>query len=480
MPSDLITSGLAAKVAQSTSPHDSRWGTRVIAAAMFVALTLAYLLDKSSTDSTHPTSVLLLCGVGLILGALLALSDIKAGLSVFLLIGCISPRFGANFRLEDLLLPPIILAWIGRSSRGGKFYLRTPITPAIIFITVTMLLSLSWGMAQGTIPHPIDGFFIAFKRIEYAFLFMLALNSVRTHEDSQSLFTTFLVGAILASVIALATAGTDASVGDTRATGLDDENYNTFAGFLVIAASLSIAAALHFRGKHRAAYSLVALLLTATLLKTYSREGYFILAISILALGILRYRILIPAVIIVTIMAQVLLPSTVLDRVSDSVSQVQNYQVESAGTNSFTARVEGWTVRWHMVQQQPILGSGPGSVPLHIDNEYLLRLIESGVLGLVAFLFLLGSFWRYLRVCAKKLKGTITEPFAYGLVAAFIAMLVQGFVAAAWSTIRTMEPFWILTGALGGLIIHAAASLPEPEVADNYLPSTVEHGAPVA
>ena len=48
---------------------------------------------------------------------------------------------------------------------------------------------------------------------------------------------------------------------------------------------------------------------------------------------------------------------------------------------------------------------------------------------------------------------------------------VQGMVAAAWSTIRTMEPFWILTGALGVLIIHKCYITPaeqdQPEVNGN-------------
>ncbi len=76
---------------------------------------------------------------------------------------------------------------------------------------------------------------ITLKRIEYGLLFVFALNSVRTQEDCRSLLKAFLAGAILAAVIGLTNAGSDTRVGDTRATGLDLDNYNTFAGFLVIA-----------------------------------------------------------------------------------------------------------------------------------------------------------------------------------------------------------------------------------------------------
>ena len=459
-----ITRSMSGAVEISPTLRDSRWGVRALTIGMIASLTLGYLLDKYNPDPESRMLVYLFCGIGLLLGALLALSDIRVGLSVFILVGCISPRFGANFRMEDLLVPAIFLSWIGSTSRGNKFYVKTPISKAVIVTSVTILVSLSWGLAQGTIPHPQDGFFIAFKRIEYVGLFFLALNSIRSQKDGHALIMTFMLGAIIACFVAIGTAGDDPSVGDTRATGIDD-NYNTFAGFVVIAVSLAVAAALHFKGKPRAIFSLLSLVLVATLLKTYSREGYFILAIALISLGLLRYRVLIPVVLLIALIGPLILPGTVLERVNNSVSQVQNYQKESSGVNSFTARVEGWTVRWHMVEQQPILGSGPGSVPLHIDNEYLVRLIESGVVGLAAFFYLLLAFWKYLRICSRKLRGTPMEPFAYGLTAAFIAMIVQGMVAAAWSTIRTMEPFWILAGALGGLVIHAGKSSNSEECA---------------
>jgi len=264
----------------------------------------------------------------------------------------------------------------------------------------------------------------------------------------------FLGGAILAAAISLGTADPDTRVGDTRVTGLDAANYNTFAGFLVIAASLAIAHAGQYRGKVRLALAITAVVLISTLLKTYSREGYFMLAIAVGALGILRYRALIVIVVLMAAFSQWIVPETILDRVGDSVSNLENYQTASAGSNSFTARVGGWTNRWRMFEKQPVFGNGPGSAPLKIDNEYLLRLIESGILGLAAFLYLVFACGYYLVVCIKRLRGSESEAFAYGMLAAYIAVLVQGMVSAAWSTIRTMEPFWIMAGAVGGLVIH--------------------------
>jgi O-antigen ligase len=392
--------------------------------------------------------------IGLCLAILLILTDVRFGVGIFTLMACLSPRFGENFRLEDLLVPVLLVIWLWRVIHGGRLVVRTPITLPFVAVALTMLLSFLWGLSIGTIPRPTYGFFVVAKRLEYACLFFIALNSIQSREAGRALLTTFLAGAVVASVIALGSATHDASVGDTRAMGLDEENYNTFAGFLCIAISLSVAGALHYRSRLGLVFGAAALLLITTLLKSYSREGYFILFVALLALGVMRYRVLIPLLLVAALLAPFVAPSTMLGRVNDAVGQVQNYQHADGGSNSMTARVNGWVWRWALVEQQPLLGNGPGSIQLQVDNEYLLRLVESGAIGLGAFLLLLFSFWRYFRICIRRLRGTESEPFVYGLTAAFVGMVLQGMVAAAWSTIRTMEPFWILSGAIGGLVVN--------------------------
>jgi len=133
---------------------------------------------------------------------------------------------------------------------------------------------------------------------------------------------------------------------------------------------------------------------------------------------------------------------------------VKEYNQGNVGSNSFSARIAAWN--WRLSEwfaKSPIVGTGVGSVALSVDNEYVLRLCEGGVVGLIAFLLLLASLWRFLARTARALRGTELEPFAYGFLAAFLALIVQGTVAATFTTIRTMEPFWVIAGLLGGAVL---------------------------
>src|SRR5205085_6011952 len=133
---------------------------------------------------------------GLFVSTLLVLSNERFGLYVFLATACLSPRYNENFRLEDLLIPVLVFAWFWRSLNGRRTVIWTLVTVPIILVTVTMLLSWFWGLCIDGIPKPTHGLMVIGKRVEYFFLFFLALNTVRTKEAARGLMIVFLLGAI--------------------------------------------------------------------------------------------------------------------------------------------------------------------------------------------------------------------------------------------------------------------------------------------
>jgi hypothetical protein len=117
-----------------------------------------------------------------------------------------------------------------------------------------------------------------------------------------------------------------------------------------------------------------------------------------------------------------------------------------------TARYEAWEYRWNgWFVKQPLIGSGVGSVSLGVDNEYLLRACEVGVVGFLLFVWWLATIWRQ----AKWLRTAsgLPQVLGVGVTAGFVALLIQGTVAASFTTIRTMEPFWFLLGLACASII---------------------------
>ncbi len=433
-----------------------KWLIPAILAAAAFCLILANAFASVQSD----TAALAFAGlIGLALTIGLILLDIRYGLAIFLISASLSPRSASNFRIEDLVLPILILSWSWRILYGSRTIARTPLTVPMILISLAMIVSTLWGLGLGMVPVPLYAVLIIGKRIEYFFLFFLALNTVRTKEWGRALVALFLVSAVVAGLIGMRTAPASQAIGTTRAVGLDNGDYNTFAGFLLIGVFLAVAYAMTTQDSRlkRWFYIGTAVFLIIAALHTYSREGYVMLATSLVAIGMIRYRKLLPLLALVALAAPMVLPIPILNRINNTVHKIQTYKTASAGDNSLTARVDAWKYRWNgWISKEPILGCGVGSVAFSVDNEYMLRLSEGGFLGCALFLWLLIACGIYLFNCARQLRGTGGEPMAYGMLAAFIALMVQSTVAASWTTIRTMEPFWVLAGVVGSMVSFGA------------------------
>jgi hypothetical protein len=131
--------------------------------------------------------------------------------------------------------------------------------------------------------------------------------------------------------------------------------------------------------------------------------------------------------------------------VAHTLTQIQNAKDDDPGRNSLTARYRAWEYRWNgWFLKSPLLGCGVGSVALSVDNEYLLRACEVGVVGFGIFAWWLLSIGLEVRRL-QRFSG-LPQQISAGLGAAFVGLLIQGSVAASFTSIRTMEPFWFLLG----------------------------------
>jgi hypothetical protein len=183
---------------------------------------------------------------------------------------------------------------------------------------------------------------------------------------------------------------------------------------------------------------------TAAVLGSFSREGYIMLVGAVGSLGFTKQRkLFLVAVLGLGVVFFVAPP--VRENVAHTITQIQNAEHDDPGSNSLTARYRAWTYRWHgWFLKQPLVGCGVGSVALSVDNEYLLRACEVGVVGFSVFLWWLASIGLEVRRL-QRFSG-LSQQISSGLGAAFVGLLIQGMAAASFTSIRTMEPFWFLMG----------------------------------
>lgn len=449
----------------------------VLAGIVLLLMVISFLSGAIENEPSKAVASTSLVVLAMLLGIALILWDVRFGIAIFLITSALSPRIGTNFRLTDFITPVMLLSWGGLVLRGQRPTFRTPVTVPILLVSLLMIGSTLYGLGIGMIPNYMASVYIIGKRLEYFAIFFLALNVIHHRGWARATIAIFLLGALAAAMISLASAQVDTDVHARRAVGLDEANYNTFAGFLTIAVGLSLAGALQAKNRIlRPLLAVLALILIGAMLKSYSREGYVILAVALIMLGVLRYRILLPILGVFAVLSPWILPKSVIERAVDTITQVKEYNQGDVGGNSLSARLAAWN--WRLSEwfaKSPIVGTGVGSIELSVDNEYVLRMCEGGVLGLLAFLLLLASLWRFLARTARSLKGTELEPFAYGFLAAFVALIVQGTVAATFTTIRTMEPFWVIAGLLGGAVLAEAARAAETQA--NASAVRLPHGA---
>jgi hypothetical protein len=110
----------------------------------------------------------------------------------------------------------------------------------------------------------------------------------------------------------------------------------------------------------------------------------------------------------------------------------------SARLISFQQAFEGWT-------KKPFLGHGVTGFGF-MDAQYARVLVETGVVGFAAFLWLL---WTVLRSSVAALRSrTDAEErgLALGFLAGYVGLLVHGFGSNTFIIVRIMEPFWLFAG----------------------------------
>lgn len=129
--------------------------------------------------------------------------------------------------------------------------------------------------------------------------------------------------------------------------------------------------------------------------------------------------------------------------------------------SSFANRVEVWQVSWYLIKKHPILGIGLGMFPkiytqaisfvhfppinwgqMHPHNIFLAFWLNTGILGLISFLWILYWFFK----TAFKLLSSKLYPLSSVFVAAMLAILVHGLIDTTYWKNDLSLIFWALFG----------------------------------
>jgi O-antigen ligase len=149
-----------------------------------------------------------------------------------------------------------------------------------------------------------------------------------------------------------------------------------------------------------------------------------------------------------------LLPQAVKNRIMYTFTQPEELGQIQIGDlrldTSTSARLKSWKEALSDWTKHPLLGYGVTGYHF-VDAQFPRILVETGILGLVAFLYLLYSIFKLTMHYLKEVKTPYHQGLGIGFLAGFVGLVVHALGANTFIIVRIMEPFWFFVGIIAVL-----------------------------
>jgi O-antigen ligase len=356
-------------------------------------------------------------------------------------------------RMEDLVLVAVALAWFARTAIFKELGLirRTPLNRAVLAYIVSLVLATLLGVFLGSV-RPVRGFFFTLKYVEYFVVYFMAVNYIQEERQVWRLVATAFLTCAISAVMGIA----QIPSGERVAAPFEGKfgEPNTFGGYLVFMLALILGQALSastmLSGLGWLAFSG---LVTVPFLYTLSRSSWLAAIPMLLTLIVLSPRrlLLMMGLGALVVLGPLAFPKQVVDRYDYTLNAKEDrgeYSIGGARLDASTsARFESWKLGLRGWASRPLFGYGVTGFAF-MDAQFVRVLVETGLVGLLAFLWLL---WRVVGVAwdvHRWAAGTRFEGLTLGYLAGLVAMISHGIGANTFVIVRIMEPFWFVTSVI--------------------------------
>lgn len=238
---------------------------------------------------------------------------------------------------------------------------------------------------------------------------------------------------------------------------------NAFGYYLALLSIMAIALLPHTRGRTRLGLSAVLALGLGELVLTYSRGSWLALLVGLVVVALLQSRWLLVVIVAVLVVTPVTVPS-----VSERVADLGNERtVTGSSGNSLVWRFDYWRATLPLVQRQLLTGVGlkmttrltdEGNIP---HNDYVRTLVELGLLGICAYLFMLLSLARAARLALKRARPGLGTGVAVGYAACVASFCIVSVGTNRITSVVELWYFFAFTAAAAAV----ARSMPQQELA---------------
>jgi len=399
----------------------------------------------------------------------------EIGLYLVIFSMLLSPQFGSGggtiaegrrilVRSEDVLLLVVAFSWLAKTAVNKELGLavKTPLNrPILAYVAAT-------GFATGTVAG-VGGLFYVLKYVEYFIVYYMVVNNLVDRRQAWRLVTAAFLTAVIVSLIGMTQIPSGQRV-SAPFEGKDGEP-NTFGGYLLLLMAVAGGIALETaRLRIRALCLGLVGLMSIPFMFTLSRTAYVGVIPALVAMTVLssRRRVMVAALAVALVaspLVMTLFPGTVMKRVRYTFEPERGQPTIRVGAVGFdpstSARLISIKQAFEGFTQRPIFGYGVTGFAF-MDQQFARTLVETGIVGLAAFL---GLLWALLKAGVGSLRA-LRDPeergLALGFVAGTVGLLGHALGANTFIIVRIMEPFWFFAAIVIVLPGLAAAEAPAP------------------
>lgn len=385
------------------------------------------------------------------------------GLGLLILAVGLSPEIqvsGIPIRVEDLIVPVIFFFWFFR-----QISLKRPLKPSNMnFSLLSFLFFMGIATIHAFIVNPdmnrIIASFYFLKHVQYLLIFLLVFNIVQSR-DGLKFLTVCGVGAAvilgLQSILVpvgvqggdIITAFRGEALGGQelqRLRGVITETANIFGGYLMFHMLLIAGFYLEEKSvKKKIGFAICFLIMLYPALLTLSRSTYVGLLMGLAFLGMMKEPKILMGLVLLPIIGLTVLPPEVLERMMSIFQAFSSIEL----TPAWQARLNAWRVYLPEVIRHPFIGRGLYFIPPgEIDNEFVFRAVQTGILGLLSFIWV---FWNFIRRAYFNLKQRAEQfdvQLSLGYLAAMVGITFHALAATSFTAIRTAQPIYFFSGLI--------------------------------
>jgi O-antigen ligase len=400
-------------------------------------------------------------GIYFVLFATLLLPEIPIG-SVKTGLSGASREIG--IRPEDILVIAIVFGWFARIvARREKIDIpHNPLNTPIIILSVIMVIATLFGILFGDVSLSA-GFFYTLKRLEYFLIFFMVITNINTTKEVKIGVAFLLIAAALVALYGTIEHLTLAD--ESRISGpFQRSQASILGGFLIIIIFLSLSFILNYRSIFLRLVLLVLIGISFyTVMWTRSRSTYTAFSVGLIIFALLIRK---PILIIIPILLIVFMSQLLPEAVVQSIWSIKAVYSHEEFNPSWSSRVDAWEGAISYIFNRPLLGYGLGAFDLAwTDSQYVHDVLSIGLIGLGLFIWLIIRLFKNTWAIYRDSNEIFNKTLAIGFIGGLVCLLIQGVAMTNFYTIRTMVPFWFLTG-----LVMVTYHLKEEQVTNLHSP----------